>query len=125
MRNKLCGGLVVFLFAVPVVALGQSGSIKEFAVKAIEADGVAVNGTLSDQVSTYFQSQTKSMQPVMVEAKMVKHFSTRGCGRVQFKIRQDVMVNGKAQSVFLPVEMNYCKDGTVPFDTTEVKGELK
>lgn len=125
MLNNVIKKSAILFAIVPVFAFAQVDGIKAFAGKAIEAEGKLINGTLSGQIATYFQSQTKSMQPVQVEAKMVKQFVTKGCGRVQLKIRQDIMVNGKAQIIQFPVEMNYCKDGTVPFDTTEIKGGAK
>jgi hypothetical protein len=102
-----------------VTARADDG-IKAFVVAALQANGQPVTGVLDGQIATWFRSQTKSMQPVQVAARMIRHLQPDGCGRVQIRFRQEVTMAHK--TIEFPMEINYCVDGTVPLNITDTKG---
>lgn len=125
MRNSHFRLCLIGLGMLPTIGFAQTADIKFFVVRALQSNGAPVTGVISGPVATFFQAQSRSMQPVQVEARRVKAFTTEGCGRVELKLRQDIRAYGKSAPIQFPMEMNYCIDGTIPLDTTEAKGSQR
>lgn len=122
MLNKFVLTLGVSVALTAVTAQADDG-IKAFVVEALKANGQPVTGVLSGQIANYFRSQTRSMQPVQVEAQMVKRLQPNGCGRVQIRFKQDV--TEARQAIQFPMEINYCVDGSVPLNLVDTKESSK
>ena len=109
------------LFCVAFFLLGassflpvQAEGIKELMVRAIEMDGEPVRGELSGEIAQYVKTHTRSQAVVKIEAKLIEHFDTEGCGRVQIQFHQSTPLNKANQTMQFPMEMNYCIDGSIP-----------
>ncbi len=117
MRSNRHGHLFFFAFLLLGSSFflpAQAEGIKELMVRAIEMDGEPVRGELSGEIAQYIKTHTGSQAAVKVEAKLVEHFDTEGCGRVQIQFHQRTPLDKKRPAMQFPMEMNYCIDGSIP-----------
>lgn len=107
-----------------VTAAVSAGLFFAAAASAAESNDILfaalAHGSASDvltgSVADYWQEQTRSKSPILMQAKVIKMFKEQGCGRLSITLRQEnvPLKKGGVAPFQFAYQMNLCPDGSPP-----------
>lgn len=113
----LCTTLLAFVVA---STTAQASTSKEILIEAVKT-GHATGELTGDQADVWM-AQTRSREPIMVEAKVVEQLKQPGCARVAIQYSQQMVpkVSGGSGPLEVGWGMNICDDGAPPVEPSHL-----